>query len=998
MEALGLRMETLADLSDCKSIALIVPVAPLLEKVVTPQRLKSKRFDLKAGHTIPFDQLAAQLIEAGFEREALVEHVGQFSIRGGIVDLYPFAAERPIRLEFFGDRIESIRHFDIHTQRSVGQQQCVTILPCSDSPEYEASNTTGDQTPFSCSLADYLPPDSIIFFEEPNLIQEKAQKITEERDAFLTHQEEDDVQRTFSDFFHRLKDITHRLNSFTTLHHSLLTEEKRPVFDVGTRGQEPFNGDLKLLRKGLIRLRGSNFRAFIICDNAIQAERLEELEENLGEQVRFVVGHLHHGFVLPDAKLALYTDHEIFRRHRLPHRTPKYERGVPIKDFDTLHRGDTVVHVDYGIGRFEGLKRVTARAKERDCLSIIYQNNDRLYVPIDQLNQVQKYVGAEGALPVLSKLGGIQWDRIKERTKTAIADIASDLIKTDALRKAQKGHPFMPNTNWQKELEAAFPYEETPDQLKAAQEVTGDMERSSPMDRLICGDVGYGKTEVAIRAAFKAVMDNKQVAMLVPTTILAQQHMKTFRDRMRNYPVNVEMLSRFRTRTEQKKIIEGLQKGIVDIVIGTHRLLQKDIHFKDLGLLIVDEEQRFGVSHKERLKKLKTLVDVLTLTATPIPRTLHMSLMGARDMSTINTAPKERLPIQTKIVRFNEDLIRAAILREVGRGGQVYFVHNRVQSIHAMAHLLGKIVPEVSLGIAHGQMDERSLERVMSDFLERRFDCLISTMIIEAGLDIPNVNTIIIHRADRFGLAQLYQLRGRVGRSDKSAYAYLLIPPVAHLTETARQRLQALEEFTELGSGFQLAMRDLEIRGAGNILGSQQHGFIAAVGFDLYCTLLSETIKELKGEPVEHISDPKVEIAVEAYIPDEYVRDGEQKMVLYQRLARMTAYEEIHDLEEELKDRFGNLPEPARALLEIISLKTLARQLGLSKVALSDTILSLEFSPSATGRQQIEALVSKSPAPLEFEAGEALVAKVNVSGRTDEDILNFAKNVLLHLV
>ena len=997
-EVMGLRLETLLGLIDEKSLIVVAPVKAILERVRPPKTLKSNVTNLRVNQTIPFDHFIPRLAELGFEREPIVEQVGQFSIKGGIVDFYPFASEKPVRLEFFGDTIESIRSFDIRTQRSTGHQREVKLLPCSDCPENEVTRTQNEDISLSCSLLHYLHPDSILFVEEPSLVHDRAKQFKEKLDRHFAHQHEDEIQREILNLVCPFEDVENQLDSYTTLSHSLFQENETASIDVGTKGQEPFHGDLKLLRKGLIRLRDSRFSSFIICDNTIQAERLEKLEEDLGEKIRFVVGHLHNGFLLPDAKLAVYTDHEIFRRHRLPHRAPKYDRGVPIKDFNILHKGDIVVHIDYGIGRFEGIRRIAAGKKERDCLSIIYQNKDRLYVPVEQLNRVQKYIGAEGSAPILSKLGGIQWQRTKERTKKAIADMAADLIKIDALRTAQKGHAFSSNTDWQKELEASFPYEETPDQLKAAEEVRCDMERSAPMDRLICGDVGYGKTEVAIRAAFKAVTDSTQVAILVPTTILAQQHIKTFRDRMKQYPVNVEMLSRFRTRSEQKKIVKALNKGTIDIVIGTHRLLQKDIQFKNLGLLIIDEEQRFGVSHKERLKKLKTLVDVLLLTATPIPRTLHMSLMGARDMSVINTAPKDRLPIQTKIAHFNEALIRAAILREIDRGGQVYFVHNRVQSIQATGNLVQIIVPEVSFGIAHGQMDERRLEGVMIDFLERKFDCLISTMIIEAGLDIPSVNTIVINRADRFGLAQLYQLRGRVGRSDKLAYAYLLVPPGKSLTETARQRLQALEEFTELGSGFQLAVRDLEIRGAGNILGPQQHGFMAAVGFDLYCKLLAETVKKLKGETVEQTTDPKIEIAVDAYIPDEYLGDGEQKMHLYQRLARMSDYQEVIDMEKELKDRFGNLPEPVQTLLEILSLKILAHQLALNRVALSNDTLSLEFSAPSISPERIQSLVSKSPVPLEFEAEEKLVAKAKITGRNDEEILGFVKNVLLHLV
>ncbi|MFQ6094349.1 MAG: DEAD/DEAH box helicase, partial [bacterium] len=617
VEVTGLRVETLADLTAGRPITVVAPVRSILEKVVPPEVLASKTISLRVGQTLDFDRLAARLIELDFQREPIVEEVGQFSLRGGIVDLYPFGSENPLRLEFFGDTIESIRSFDISTQRSIAPQQGATILPCTDGWEQSGGASTGEA---ACTLLRYLTPEAILFIEEPSLVRDEAQKIIEEIEAQYLRSQQGWAQVDSSHFVSHFEEIEDQLGSYPVLTHSLLPEKGGEVIDLGARGQEPFNGNFNLLREGLVRLLEADYHPFIVCDNRIQAERLEELADDLSGSIRFAVGHLHHGFLLPDAELAVYTDHEVFRRHRLPHRPPKYGGGVPLKDFETLRRGDYVVHIDHGIGRFEGLKRIAAGGTERDCLSITYQNSDRLFVPIDQLHRVQKYVGAEGAVPTLSKLGSTQWERTKERTRKAITNMAADLIKIDAVRKAQKGHAFSPDTEWQKAVEAAFPYEETPDQLKAADEVKQDMECPAPMDRLVCGDVGYGKTEVVVRAAFKAVMDGKQVAFLVPTTILAQQHFKTFLDRLGDYPIRVEMLSRFRTRSEQREIIEGLKKGTVDIVIGTHRLLQKDVGFKDLGLVVVDEEQRFGVTHKERLKKLRTLVDVLTLTATPIPR------------------------------------------------------------------------------------------------------------------------------------------------------------------------------------------------------------------------------------------------------------------------------------------------------------------------------------------------------------------------------------------
>jgi transcription-repair coupling factor (superfamily II helicase) len=643
--------------------------------------------------------------------------------------------------------------------------------------------------------------------------------------------------------------------------------------------------------------------------------------------------------------------------------------------------------------------KLTVDGKERDCLLLLYRDGDKLYVPVEQLDRVQKYSVEESAPPALNKLGGSGWERLKQQTKRAIFEMAEELVTLYAERKARPGYAFSSDTPWQKELEASFIYQETPDQLTATDDVKNDLECSTPMDRLICGDVGYGKTEVAMRAAFKVVQDGKQVAVLVPTTILAQQHYETFRERMMPFPVCIEVLSRFRTQKEQDAVIKGLSSGSVDIVIGTHRLLSEDVHFKDLGLVIIDEEQRFGVRHKEKLKQLRRQVDVMAMTATPIPRTLHMALLGTRDMSIINTPPKDRLPILTEILPFDEHRIADAILREVDRGGQVYFVHNRVQSIDSMAEFLRELLPQVRFAVAHGQMPERQLERIMLDFLLRRYDCLVATMIIESGLDIPNVNTIIINRADRFGLSQLYQIRGRVGRSNRRAYAYLIVPPRKVLPKTAQRRLLAIEEFSDLGSGFSIAMRDLEIRGAGNLLGAQQHGFIAAVGFDLYCRLLDEAIHQLKGEEVEQIPDPDLHIAASAYLPDEYVHDAEQKVGLYQRLAAARSTAALLEIEEEMRDRYGRCPPQTVALLDLIQVKILARQIRAVAVDIDDIrlrlILPQDWQPP---RQKIEEMIRRSPALLNFSFGKENTVTASLEGETDYERLEFARTVLQEMV
>jgi len=694
--------------------------------------------------------------------------------------------------------------------------------------------------------------------------------------------------------------------------------------------------------------------------------------------------------------LVVLTDHQIFSRYFWRRRKRRFNEGIALSSYSALSVRDFVVHIDHGIGRYAGLETLEVDRKKRECLKLLYQGDDKLYVPIEEFNRVHKFVGKEGA-PSLSKLGGTSWENLKKRTKKAIQDMAQELIQLYAERKAKPGIAFSPDTVWQKELEASFIYEETPDQLASIDAVKKDMEQSIPADRLICGDVGYGKTEVGVRAAFKAVMDGKQVAVLVPTTILAQQHFVTFSERLKSFPVNVQMLSRFKSRKEQKEIVSSLKEGRMDVVVGTHRLIQKDVRFKDLGLLIVDEEQRFGVTHKEKIKKLRRLVDVITLTATPIPRTLQLSLLGARDMSIINTPPKERLPIHTEITKFDKKLIADAILREVDRGGQVYFVHNRVQTIEAMYRFLKDLVPQIRIAVAHGQMEENLLEKVMLDFLNRRYDLLLVTSIIESGIDIPSVNTIIIDRADRFGLAQLYQLRGRVGRSNVRAYAYLLIPKVKLLTQSARKRLKALEQFTQLGSGFHLALRDLEIRGAGNLLGAQQHGFIEEVGFDLYCRLLDEAVRELKGEKIERLPEVKIQFDLDIYIPDSYIPDSQQRVEIYKKLSEAKSVEEVKEVEAETVDRFGNPPQEVEDLLNFTRVKITASHLGIFRLSLKKDILMLEFSPDKKiGKKEIQNLRQKINLPLEFAVDKTLKLYVDLK-KADEKKALFVKNLLQRL-
>jgi transcription-repair coupling factor (superfamily II helicase) len=741
---------------------------------------------------------------------------------------------------------------------------------------------------------------------------------------------------------------------------------------------------------------------YVLCDRESQADRLAELLEEHGAGAalpRIGAAPIHAGFSLPEAGLAVLTDHEIFGR---PKRTAPFRRGRRYADpsaaLDQFNRGDYVVHADFGIGRYHGLKTIKVRGVERECVQIEYREDVKVYVRLDQFSRLQKYQGTEGAAPVLSKIGGRDWERARKKTEEAVEQMAEEILSIYARRQVEGGYAFRPDTPWQREMEAAFEFEDTQDQAATAEQIKRDMEKPVAMDRVLVGDVGFGKTEVAIRAAFKAIQDSKQVAVLVPTTILAAQHHATFVERLRRYPIRVEVLSRFRSRKEQQEVLRGLAAGEVDLVIGTHRLLSQDIHFKDLGLLIVDEEHRFGVKHKEKLKALRVSVDVLSMSATPIPRTLHMALSGARDMSMISTPPQDRLPIETEVVAFDERVIREAVMREVARGGQVYFVHNRVETIYSVGRMLERLLGEqVGVRVAHGQMKERELETVMDDFLHERFQVLVCTMIIESGLDIPNVNTLIVNRADRFGIAQLYQLRGRIGRSHRQAYAWLLTPPRATLAADARRRLESIAEHTRLGSGFQIAMRDLEIRGAGNLLGAQQSGFINSVGFELYTEMLGDAVKRLGDQGVAHLPEPtrpalesrdvKVEVALDAMLPADYVNDASERVELYRRLSRSKTPEQVQAIREELRDRFGPLPALAVTLLQIVEAQTRAARAGVAKVELEEEVAFLGFREDWAGEhfdvRLAELVTGLADEPIELRGTGPLGMRLELSDCTD---------------
>jgi len=961
------RMESIEKLIEDNHAIVISSARGIARKVTALSEFKKNRIHFRVSKIIDFNAVVQKLIDLGFERQPMVEIHGDLSVRGGIIDIFSFSKENPVRIEFFGDKIESIRLFDVETQRSISSVEEILIYP----KEYDITegfhsdhSKEKQENMNNASLFDYLPQNAVLFWDEPELIGSEIDSIRLEKEK-LYHLGEPDIdlsRHKIAPYF-EWNDVQEMVRKFCRVNFiSFKSSNKEVEVDFKAQAQEALRGNLKLLKNKVNAIFRTNTgsatapktAAFFLCEYSEQIERIQDLFEEIEiPPYQLVVKQcaLNEGFYFPEIQLALFTYHQFYGRHRRLRTRRKVRNGLTSAQLKSLVIGDYVVHEDHGIGKFLGLKKISVSGNERECIHILYKDDDSLYVPLDRMNRVQKYSAKEGAIPTLNKLGGTEWQKLKKRTKRRIKDIANELIAIYAARKASKGFAFSSDSLWQKELEASFSYNETPDQEKAVSDVRADMESSKPMDRLVCGDVGYGKTEVAIRAAFKAVNDSKQVAMLVPTTILAQQHYNTFRERLKPFPVKIAMLSRFRTKKEQEIIIKGLKDGKVDIVIGTHRLLSKDLEFKDLGLLVIDEEQRFGVRHKERLKALKKTVDALTLTATPIPRTLHMSLIGARDMSNINTPPKNRLPIYTEVVEFDKVLIQEAILREVQRGGQVFFVHNRVQTIDAVADMIRRLVPEVSIVVGHGQLNSNQLERIMLDFMHGKYQVLVATMIIENGLDIPNVNTIIIHRSDRFGLAQLYQLRGRVGRSSQRAFAYLLIPPIRKITDNALKRLRTIEEFTELGAGFQIAMRDLEIRGAGNILGAEQSGFIDALGFDLYCKILDEAIKELKSGNVadkdkttEKALETKIEVDRDIHIPSEYIEQNHIRLDFYRRLVDSKTLEEINKIEEELIDRFGKIPEQADDLLNILRMKIICSQLGIHKIIIKDQELLASFT------------------------------------------------------
>jgi len=932
---------------------VVVASAPaLLPRVTAPDRLLRASIDLRQGHDIDPVDLAELLVDAGFSREDPVDEHGEFAVRGGIVDIFPAGDALPVRLEFAGDTIESMRSYDPSTQRSTVAVDRLVVIPLRD--------VLGDDR--RATLFDYLAlaHDAHVVVSERDEVDAQAVRLIEQLER--SYEAISTAGRSAGptlpppgELFADWQGVAARLAQATTL--SQLGLDDQP--HVRSQPAVAFHGRLADWVADVRRQRESGGTTLFAAATAGRAERTIELlkeyevlaapversEEARYASVLIVQGSISQGFRLPDADVQIYSEADVFEEDR---RAPERRRSPAkafLSDLRDLKIGDYVVHIDHGIGIFVGLKKIGVADNEQEFLELRYAGEDKLFVPVERLDLVQKYTGANR--PPVDRLGGTSWERVKTRVKKAMRDMAEELLKLYAARKAVPGHAFSADSHWQQEFEDAFEYELTPDQKTAIADIKRDMESSTPMDRLLCGDVGYGKTEVAMRAAFKAVMDGKQVAFLAPTTVLAFQHEKTLRERFAGFPVRIDMISRFRTKPEQQQVIVDLGAGKVDIIVGTHRLLSKDVEFRDLGLLVVDEEQRFGVAHKEKIKQLRKKVDVLTMSATPIPRTLNMSLVGIRDMSIIETPPKDRLSIQTNVVKFDPQVIGRAISAEMARGGQVFVVHNRVESIFSIGSLIQRLVPEARVVVGHGQMNEDLLERAMLDFMAKKFDVLLATTIVENGLDIPNANTIIINRADRYGLSQLYQLRGRVGRSDRPAYAYLLIPPEDNLSPVAKKRLAAIKEFSDLGSGFRVAALDLEIRGAGNLLGGEQSGHIDTVGFEMYMKLLEQTVRELKGEDVEDDARATVNLGVDLRVDETYVPDMNQRLMLYRKVAAARQESEIDRVLDEAVDRYGPLPDSVLNLADYGRIRVMADRLGVESVDREGRTVVIKFRPQA---------------------------------------------------
>jgi len=1011
-ELRGQRIEALSEWIRAETGILIAPVQALRRFLPPIDYWEKYQLHFTVGEEIDIDTYLATLVNMGYESASMVAKPGEFSKRGGIIDIYPITEEYPIRIELFDVEIDSIRYFDAESQRSLDRREkSVVVGPSSelllkDKDIYAAAERLeealsaslknmksqedkeslmeaieqdisrmkslerfqemykyiGYLYPEPASLVDYLPEDGLIILDEMTRIEETATNLDKEEAEWYSSLLENNQMVKESSFsfdwqmvINRMKQIKLFLSVF--LRHIANTQPQN-IVNLSARQMQEFHGQMHLFKNELKRWEKGDYSVVILVPNEQRAEKVHsilkdyEIEASITKKLELpvskptiAIGNIQNGVELPLHKFVVITENELFKKRvKRKRKRQKISNAERIKSYQELKAGDYVVHTNHGVGKYLGIETLEVNKLHKDFMKIKYSGDDTLFVPIDQIDLVQKYVASEGKEPKLYKLGGTEWKKVKRKVQSSVEDIADELIKLYAEREARKGYAFSEDTVMQREFEAAFPYQETEDQLRCIEEIKQDMERERPMDRLLCGDVGYGKTEVAIRAAFKAIVDGKQVAMLVPTTILAQQHYETVLERFQDYPINIGLLSRFRTRKEQNETIKGLKKGTIDMVIGTHRLLSKDVEYHDIGLLIVDEEQRFGVKHKEKIKQLKTNIDVLTLTATPIPRTLHMSMLGVRDLSVLETPPENRFPIQTYVMEYNPILVREAIEREMARAGQVFFLSNRVETIEKMARDIGMLVPEARIAIAHGRMNEKELENIILGFLEGEYDVLVSTSIIETGVDIPNVNTLIVNNADWMGLSQLYQLRGRVGRSNRVAYAYFTYQKDKVLTEVAEQRLQAIKEFTELGSGFKIAMRDLSIRGTGNILGAQQHGFIDSVGFDLYSQMLKDAIDARKAGKETSAAkpfEPEININIDAYLPDSYINDEKQKIDIYKQFQTLESEKDISDLRDELIDRFGDYPKEVENLFLVSIMKMYAKQQKVEQISKKNKKITL---------------------------------------------------------
>lgn len=1069
------RLEVLSHLllEQDRRFAVVTTIEGLSKKLLPVGDFRQGLMQLAVGQQLEQNQLKAHLVEFGYEHTEQVERPGQFSVRGGIFDIYSANYKNPLRLEFFDDEVDSIRFFETATQCSVEKVKSAWVVPgreffliaqCKEAGAQQIRQQYNQQIeqlsrrkdrepverlqgkvgelleklqqglyftgleqyqsffyPDSASLLDYMGYDLFVVLDEANRIQEAQEYLEKERrQTFSELLLKGGVLPGQAQYFYELEDLVRLTEAQKHLCFSLLP--KQSVFQqynfrmaLDCQNIPSFFSNPQMLVEELQTWQKQQYKILILLTSAAKALRLQQMLSDYdilcswiadryqadSGQIYLAYGNISHGARFPQSRLVLISETEVFQQQKKRVNKKFFqEDGQKISQLDDLKIGDYVVHMNHGIGRYMGIERLKVQDVERDYLIIKYSDDGKLYIPVEQFDLLQKYTVNEGVAPKVNKLGGNEWQRTKNKVKASVEKLAEGLLEIYARRKSQEGFAFSPDDQWQKEFEDAFPYVETEDQLKAIEDVKRDMMSTTVMDRLICGDVGYGKTEVAIRAAFKAVNDGKQVAVLVPTTVLAQQHYNTFMERFHPYGVRVEMLSRFSTPKQQKETVEGLKSGAVDIVVGTHKLLGKTVSFHDLGLLVVDEEQRFGVTHKEKIKSLRSQVDVLTLSATPIPRTLHMSLVGIRDMSVIETPPQDRYPIQTYIVERTPELMKDAIRRELGRGGQVYVVHNRVEDIEGLAEEIRLLVPEARILVGHGQMKEHQLEQIMMDFIAHQADVLVCTTIIETGLDISNANTMIVDEADKMGLAQLYQLRGRVGRSNRIAYAYLTYKKDKTLSQLAEKRLAAIREYTELGSGFKIAMRDLEIRGAGNLLGAEQHGHVAAVGFDLYCTMLDEAIRQLKGEQAGTRREVEIDLQVSAFIPEYYIRDSSVKLGFYQRIQQARAISRLHLLEDELIDRFGDVPPETWNLLRVAELKIHCMEIGIRSLKQKGGVVTALFEQDTKmDMPKLLELVQKYKRQLTYGSdGGELVVRITVGSADAEKCLDLIKDILLAMV